>query len=79
MKGAFTYLTAVVLFIVFMNFEVFAADNISFNGQEYTLDDNTILLDKENIYDIPKSITNANEAFNIINSAKGNVTLLVAP
>lgn len=56
-----------------------SGDVITFGGMDYRLDDNTILLDSEGIYDSNFAIRDAAEAFRLANAAGGNVTILIAP
>ncbi|MDE6022414.1 MAG: hypothetical protein K2G13_02815, partial [Muribaculaceae bacterium] len=79
MKRLLTYLSAIIYLIAFLSSDIIADDIISFNGKEYIVGNNTILLDKENIYNIPKAVKDAKNAFENVNRATGKVTLLVAP
>lgn len=53
--------------------------SVIFQGEEYTLDSNTILLDREGLYGEISATKDAAEAFRQVNEAGGSVTLLIAP
>lgn len=72
------YLILIVI-IAFLSFDMIGDDVVSFGGQDYRLNDNTFLLDRENIFNHPLAIKEPAEAFSKVNQAAGNVTLLVAP
>lgn len=52
---------------------------IDFNGKSYTINHQTLLLDRENIYGCPQAFKDPFEAFKAINKIGENATLLVAP
>lgn len=79
MKSLYSFLLAIIYLIIFLSTDIIAGDIISFKGKEYVIGANTILLDKENIYNNPQSVKNPEQAFEDVNRAKGKVTLLVAP
>lgn len=56
-----------------------AKNSISYGGIEYNLDDTTLLLDAEGIYDSPLAYKDAKEVFCKINEIGKDVRLLIAP
>ena len=56
-----------------------ADDTVSFDGREFDIDRNTILLDREDLFKSPASVKTPEEAFRKINEIGNTVTLLVAP
>lgn len=54
-------------------------DTISFGNCEYRLDENTILLDREGLFNNPAAVSDPLEALRKINMAGKSATLLVAP
>lgn len=55
------------------------AEVVSYEGKDYALNENTVLLDRENALNNPSAYKNAIDAFKKVNEIGGNVTLLVAP
>lgn len=55
------------------------AEVVSYEGTQYVLNENTVILDRENVLNNPAAFNNAADAFKKVNEIGGNVTLLVAP
>lgn len=71
-------ITAVSLLLI-MPSNAIAQNQINFNGKDFTLDDNTILLDREGIFGNPASFSDPAAVFSKINEIGKDATLLVAP
>lgn len=72
-------LTICALLAFAINANATAQNKINFNGQDYILDDKTILLDREDSYKSPFAVKTPNEAFQKISQSGEKMTLLVAP
>lgn len=72
-----------ILFFSFLSyamaFSCLADNSLSFGGKTFHIDQETILLDREDIFGSPFSVKSPEEAFLKINEAGKKATLLVAP
>lgn len=79
MKKHLVYIAVIFAMVAGFAGEAEAQNVISFNGENYTLDDATILLDAEEVYHSPLAVKDPAQAFAKINENGKDVTLLVAP
>ncbi len=85
MSNKYKFLTAVLQFIAVISLlsssavTLYPQASISYNGEKYEVEGNTILLDREGIFGCQRALTDPNEAFECINRIGKNAVLLVAP
>lgn len=75
----FTKFIVSAILLLTLETTISAGNIITSDGRQYTIDANTILLDREQIYQDFPAYTDARSAFDRINETGTNVTLLVAP
>lgn len=79
MKTTNAVIIALAAFLMTLTTNLSANNNISFQGKEYKVDENTILLDREGIYGDSLAYYDPIAAFAKVNEIGKDVTLLVAP
>lgn len=79
MKDFVSGIITAVSLLLFMSSNAIAQNQITVNGKDFTVDDNTILLDREGIFAISNAFTDPAAAFSKINEIGKDATLLIAP